>query len=103
MSGSHVSRRPELRPTINTFPSPPNDLCWLVYSNFSRQRSHKEKEGRRSRVGRLTRLLRFRVRRQTSGSHVSRRPELRPIQVLLEIKDTHRPYGGPMLLGIGLP
>ena len=25
------------------------------------------------------------------------------VQGLLQIKDTHRPYGGPMLLGIALP
>ena len=25
-----------------------------------------------------------------------------PVQELLEIKDTHRPWGGPTLLGIGL-
>ena len=32
-----------------------------------------------------------------------RRFLLGEVQGLLEIKDTHRPWGGPMLLGIGLP
>ena len=29
--------------------------------------------------------------------------KLTDLQEVLEIKDTHRPYGGPMLLSIGLP
>ena len=69
----------------------------------ARERVRERERARARLVGRDggRRVTFFRVRwPESSPSYGTVSPE---VQGLLEIKDTHRPYGGPVLLGIGLP